>query len=72
MAIDRSGNAFAVGYGSSVFYSPLSSGYTKWTSISPSSKLRYKTKRSNIEDYSVLLSNRVGLKGSCYFDDGVY
>ena len=49
-AIDRAGNAFAVGSGnlgnvgrnSTVFYSPLSSAYTTWTSVSPNCKSSWK------------------------------
>ena len=58
LAIDRAGNAFAVGSGnfgsartkSTVFYSPLSSAYATWTSISPPGKFRYKTHRHDIRD----------------------
>ena len=51
VAIDRTGNAFAVGSGnignvarnSTVFYSPLSSAYSTWSSISPPGKFRVET-----------------------------
>ena len=63
VAIDRSGNAFAVGSGnignvarnSTVFYSPLSSAYATWSPISPPGTFHNETQCCDMNDCCVLI-----------------
>ena len=80
MAFDYNGNAFAVGSGNSpsttvrsdtVFYSPLSSGYTKWTPVSPTGMLHCKPYCHDMTDYSAF-DQIVSEASVMYVDENLY